>query len=196
MIVLDTETTGLNPRKNSIVSIGAVDFFNPSNQFYAECRIWEGAVVDQFALQVNGFTLTQVTDAEKQTVGEAIAKFLAWVKPITDKTIAGQNTSFDRDFLMVAARKFGINWDIGHRTIDLHSICYAHYLKHRTCPPTKDGKTSLSLDAILNYVGLPAEPVPHIALNGAKLEAECFSRLIFNKPLLEEYKSHPLPNYF
>ena len=39
------EFSGLDPRKHSIVSIGAVDFENPSRQFYKECRIWHGAEI-------------------------------------------------------------------------------------------------------------------------------------------------------
>ena len=46
MIVVDVETTGVDARKNSIVSIGAVDFENQKNQFYGECKIWEGAEID------------------------------------------------------------------------------------------------------------------------------------------------------
>src|SRR3989344_2493483 len=34
MIVIDVETTGVIPTKHSILSIGAIDFNNPENQFY------------------------------------------------------------------------------------------------------------------------------------------------------------------
>ena len=61
MIVVDVETTGLYPNKNSIVSIGAVDFLNPVNTFYQECRIWRGAKISDQALEVNGFTKKQIT---------------------------------------------------------------------------------------------------------------------------------------
>jgi len=56
MIMVDVETTGVDAKKNSIISIGAVDFSNPQNQFYKECRIWEGAEITQQALYINGFT--------------------------------------------------------------------------------------------------------------------------------------------
>ena len=57
MIVTDIETTGTNPDKHSILSIGAVDMNSPDNRFYAECKIWEGAHIDQTALEINDITL-------------------------------------------------------------------------------------------------------------------------------------------
>jgi DNA polymerase III epsilon subunit-like protein len=39
MIVFDIETTGFDADKCAIVSIGALDFFNPENTFYQEAKI-------------------------------------------------------------------------------------------------------------------------------------------------------------
>jgi len=195
MIVVDTETTGLDPYKNSIVSIGALDLSNPENQFYQECKIWDGAEVTEEALKINGFSNTEIIDPKKRNLEEIIKDFLKWAEDIKDKTMAGENPSFDRDFLKFSAQKYGIEWTLSHRTIDLHSLCYAHYLKRGLKPPIKDNKTDLNTDKILNYIGLPDEPRPHNALTGAKMEAEAFSRLIFGKLLLNEFKNYPIPDY-
>ena len=40
MIIVDVETTGIDPEKHSIVSIGAVDFSNPSNEFYMKIPLF------------------------------------------------------------------------------------------------------------------------------------------------------------
>jgi len=42
MVVVDVETSGLDPQKYAMLSIGAVDFENPERQFYAECRAFDG----------------------------------------------------------------------------------------------------------------------------------------------------------
>lgn len=195
MIVVDVETTGLNPQKHSIVSIGALEFSNPKNQFYQECRIWDGAKVDLKALEINGFSKEEISNPSKQSLEELIKNFVDWRENIEDKTIAGQNPFFDRSFLKASAEKYKINVRFGQRIIDLHSLCYTHHLKRDLSPPIKDGRTDLGSDNILNYVGLPDEPKPHNALTGAKMEAEAFSRLIFGKPLLKEFKKFPMPDY-
>ena len=195
MIVVDVETTGIDPRRHSIVSIGAIDFFNPENLFYQECRIWNGAEISKEALEINGFLEEEIKNSDKKSLEEVIKDFIKWTESIDETTLAGENPSFDRDFLKASAERYNIDWPLGYRTIDLHSLCYSHYLRRGLIPPTKEKRTKLNTDAILKYAGLSAEPKPHNALTGAKMEAEAFSRLIFGKSLLEEFESYPIPNY-
>src|SRR3989344_2311466 len=172
MIVLDIEASGTDPYKHSMVSVGAVDFTNPSKQFYAECRIWDGAHIMEEALEVNGFTETEIKDPAKKSEGEVAAEFFEWIKDSPDHTTAGQNPSFDRDFLRLAAERFHLNYPLAHRTIDLHSICYAHMIRRGITPLLENRRSALNSVKILNYVGIPEEPHPHIALMGAKVAAE------------------------
>jgi len=195
MIIVDVETTGLDPSKNSIVSIGALDFSKPKNQFYQECRIFDGAEVSQKALEINGFSEEEIKNSNKKTLESAILEFIKWAEDIDDKTLAGENSSFDRDFLKASMERYGLRWEFGYRTVDLHSLGFAHYIKRGRIPPIKDRRTAISLDKILGYVGMPEEPKPHNALTGAKMEAEAFSRLIEGKPLLEEFKKYLIPYY-
>jgi len=195
MIVVDVETTGVDPEINSIIGIGAVDFFNSKNQFYEECKIWYGAEITKKALEINGFTFEQITNSRKQSLESAILKFIEWAKNIEYRTFAGENPAFDRDFLKESVKIYKINWKPGHRTIDLHSLCYSHHLKRGIKPPIKEKITDLDLNKTLNYVGLPPEPNPHNALVGAKYEAEAFSRLIYGKKLFDEFEKYPVPDY-
>ena len=195
MIVVDVETTGIDARKNSIVSIGAVDFSNPQNQFYQECRIWKGAEIAQQALYINGFKTEQITDQNKMSLEEAVKSFITWAENIDEQTLAGENPSFDRAFLRDSVGRYKLNYRIAYRTIDLHSICYADCIKQGLIPPTKDNRTDLNTDGILMYVGLPKEPKPHNALTGAKMEAEAFSRIIYKKSLLKEFEKYSMPDY-
>ena len=193
MIVIDVEASGVSPEKHSLVSVGAVDFANPDNRFYEECRIWDGAHVDTDALVVNGFTREQIADPRKKTDREVVIDFLAWIKNIQEKTIAGHNPAFDRDFLEAASHRYHISWPFAHRTIDLHSICYLDMIRRGVEIPTINGHSALNSDAVLGYVGIPAEPKPHNALTGAIVETEAFARLFYGKPYLEEFKKYPFP---
>ena len=193
MIVLDVETTGTNPEKNSLLSIGAVEFEKPQNQFYGECKIWEGAHVEDEALVINGQKREQIVDSKRDPEAELVRKFINWTEGCADLVIAGQNVFFDVSFIEAAARRGGIQCSFSQRIIDLHSITFFHMLRRGMSPPLSNRKTNLNSDTILRYVGLPEEPKPHIAINGAIWEAEAFSRLIFDKFLFTRFEENLIP---
>jgi DNA polymerase III epsilon subunit-like protein len=196
MIILDVECTGVDEVKHSILSVGAIDFDNPSYQFYEECRAFDGAHVMDEALAINGFTSEQVFDKSKQTDEELVRHFIEWAKGVKEHTFAGQNPSFDRDFLHRAADRYHLEWPFAYRTIDQHSVCYTHMIKRGIVPPVINNRTDLNSDKIMKYVGIPEEIHPHNALNGAKVAAEALSRLLFGENLLPEYKNFPIPTDF
>ena len=195
MIILDIEGSGTEYDKHSIVSIGGVDFTNPENRFYGECRIWEGAHIMEGALEVNGFTEAEITDPAKKSEAELVAEFLKWTEPMADRTLCGQNVSYDRDMLKAGASRAGLDWDLAYRTIDTHSLCWMHMVSRGLEPPIdpEHRRSALNLDAVLNYCGIPDEPQPHNALTGALSHAEVASRLLYNQPLLPEFSEFPLP---
>lgn len=197
MIILDVEASGTEYAKHSIVSIGALDFSNPTNQIYEECRIWDGAHIMPEALNVNGFSEEEITDQNKQTEGELIQNFLNWVEEseIEDRTFAGQNVSFDRDFVKFACERNHIDYPFAYRTIDSHTLAYMHIIKRGLKPPfdKKRHRTAFNLNAVLNYCGIPSEPKPHNALTGALSHAEVISRLLYDKKLLPEFEEFPIP---
>lgn len=195
MLIVDIEASGTEYSKHSIVSIGALDFENPENRFYAECKIWEGAHIMEGALAVNGFTEIEIRDETKKTEGEITREFLEWSQHMGDRTLTGQNVSFDRDFLKFAAAREGLSWDLAHRTLDTHTLCWMHIIRKGGLPPidAEHRRSSLNLDAVLNYCGIPEEPQPHNALTGALSHAEVTSRLLYDKKLLPEFKEFDIP---
>lgn len=205
MIVVDVETSGIDPNVCSMVSIGAIDLLKPHEQFYQECRVWEGAEIfmgDKYlkpALELNGFTEEQIRHTNPNSLEETTKAFLLWVQGREDRTLAGENVAgLDMDFLKDSAKRYGLkiaDYGLGYRSIDLHSVAWYNHILLGKNPPMKNGKSSLSLDAILNYVGLQSEPNPHNALMGAKLEAEAFHRILYGKPLFDEFGMHELPEY-
>lgn len=193
MIVVDVEMSGLDVARHAIVSVGAVDFERPTRRFYRECRIRDGAEIDDEALAVNGFTREQVTDPARLSEKDLITEFVAWVMEAEDRTLGGQNTAGDRDFLQAAVDRCRLGYRFGHRVVDLHSVAWAHVRTQGLPVPMKEGRSALSADTIYPFVGLPTEPKPHHGLTGALMEAEALSRLVHGRPLLEEFRQYPIP---
>lgn len=196
MIVVDIEASGTDYHKHSIVSVGALDIANPTNRLYEECRVWDGAHIEDEAMKVNGFTRAEITDPGKQSEADLVHRFLMWSEGVGERTFAGQNVSFDRDFLKAAAERAGhIKWPFAHRTIDTHTLAYMHMINRGLQPPVDKQKkhSALNLDAVMRYCGLPDEPEPHNALTGALSHAEVISRLLYGRKLLPEFAQYEIP---
>jgi DNA polymerase III epsilon subunit-like protein len=196
MIVLDIETSGEHPSRHSILSIGAVELSNPSNTFYMECGLEEGTAFDQTALDVNGFTKEEITSGKKPALKSVLGEFLKYVEKISERTVIGYNVAFDQYFLNYYFEVHGFGrFILGWRTIDLHALIYTSMLSRNVEIPTRNGRSGITSDIALNYVGLPSEPRPHNALTGAKMEAEMTSRLLYGGNLLKEYAGFEIPEH-
>ena len=193
MIVVDVETSGVDISKHSILSIGAVDFDTPERRFNEECRAWDGAHISEESLSINGYTKEQATDIKKQSPEELIKKFIAWAKTCGEHTLMGHNPGFDISFLQDTAKRFHVDWPLAHRSFDLHTVCAMHMIKAGIELPVKNNRTDITSDFVMKYVGIPTEPKPHIAINGAVYEAEAFSRLLYDKNLLPEFAKYSIP---
>ena len=195
MIAVDVEATGLDADKASILSVGAVDLDDPTNQFYEECRVWRGAQVSDESLAVTGFSHEQIgEESGKQSEAELVQNFIAWA---TDRpktlTFVGQNPRFDSAFIEAACRREGIEFPFPHRTLDTHSLVWLHHVNRGIEPPTANRRSAINLDYALEYCGVPAEPHPHNALTGALCHAEVFARVAYTKKLLPEFLSYEIP---
>jgi DNA polymerase III epsilon subunit-like protein len=195
MIVIDVEASGTEYSKHSIVSIGALDYSQPEKRFYGECRIWDGAHIMEEALAINGFTEKELRDTNKQSEAELVQAFMEWSQHMGDRTLVGQNVSFDRDMVKAACLRAGIQWDLAHRTLDTHTFCWMHIVKNGGVPPidAEHRRSALNLDAVLNYCGIESEPEPHNALTGALCHAEVTARLLHNRKLLPEFAHFEIP---
>ncbi|MDE1965948.1 MAG: 3'-5' exonuclease [Patescibacteria group bacterium] len=194
MIAIDVESTGLDPHRDSILSIGALDMDEPANQFYGECRIWDGAHVEDAALAVNGFTREEISDPSRMTEAELVRAFIAWAEDRPkDRTLLGQNVSFDRDFVAAAAKRARVESPFPHRSIDTHTLAWMHMTVRGVLIPEKNGHDAISLDYALRYCGLPSEPAPHNARNGAYAHAEVAARLAYTRKLLPDFMQYDIP---
>lgn len=196
MIILDIEASGTNYEKHSILAIGALDLAHPENQFYDECHVWDGAHIDDEALAVAGFSREEATDTTKKSEAEIVKAFIAWSQDLPDHTFAGQNVSFDRDFIKAACERGGIDYPFAHRSIDTHTLCYMHMAKRGLTPPldVRKRRSALNITAALDYCGIPDERgEAHNALYDTYIHAELVARLLYDKKLLPDFAQYDIP---
>jgi len=174
MIVLDIETTGTDPKKHCMLSLGAVDY-DSGEEFYGECSVYSTSVVDPVALEINGFKGENVQPGKKQFPHDLYLAFEQWSAKFPDRLLAGHNIGHLDLLFIEVLHDFisnpyfggdGRKFPFGYRTLDLHSVAFA-----------KLGR-SLSHEGICTALGLPKEPNPHNALAGARSEREAFLRLL------------------
>lgn len=180
MIILDIETSGLDPRKSSLLSIGAIDFDNPDDSFYGECQVFPGAEINPKSLEINGFTSEQIRDSKKPATTDLLRNFLNWLSEKKDQTIAGQNVHWDVEFLRQELNRSKIDYKLGHRIVDLHSVAYAKVLEQKKEIPLKNNRTDLNLDKILELCDLAPRKGAHNALEDCRLTEKCFRKLLFD----------------
>ena len=166
MIVVDIETTGLDPKKHQMISIGAVDF-ETGETFYGECRIYKNDEISPQALVVNGFTEEQVRDKNKHTPKQLFTKFVYW-SASRSKMLAGCVVGFDISFLKSIQEQAypTAEFPFYYRSVDLHSVAYGKFGK------------SMALKTICEELGVEPEPDIHNALTGAMKAYECFKILL------------------
>ena len=121
-LFIDTETTGLDPKKNGVIEIGAIIYEDDADGNPIEIASFQGKMhgtyfesIDLEALQINGRSLigdlcstTTVSDQVWQGFGDWLIQYVT-----KDTIIIGHNIKFDLDFLI----KNGVRYNLDFRRI-------------------------------------------------------------------------------
>ena len=163
-IILDTETTGLDPTGGDrVVEIGAVEVLNAiptGNVFHV--YINPERDMPEEAYRVHGLSIEFLSD--KPLFAAVAAEFAAFIG--TDKVVA-HNASFDVAFLNAELSR------CGHPVIAPHQVVDTLAIARR-----KHGGGSNSLDALCNRYGIDSSRrTKHGALLDAELLAEVYLEL-------------------
>lgn len=195
MIVVDLEFSGLDFLKCGIWQIGAVEFENPENQFFEECRIDDEDLVEEDALKVVGKTEAGLRDKNKQSQKQLLEKFFEWCRKTKIKNFMCEGPQWDMGLLLVKANKHNLEFPFHHRAFDLHSIANLRYLQVKGKLLIENDHSGMGLTNILKFCGMRDERKEHNALEDAKLTAECLSRILNGKSIFKEYEKFKLPEY-
>jgi DNA polymerase III epsilon subunit-like protein len=195
MIVVDIETSGLDFEHLGIWQIGAIELENPANSFLEEARIDDNDVINPNSLKIIGKTEEELRDKTKRSQKELLSDFFEWAKKIEIKDCICQNPQFDWSLLYMKAMKYRLDFPFIHRAYDLHSIAQLKHFQLKGKFLIKKNITDMGLSKILIFVGMLDTRKEHNALEDAKLTAECFSRIVYGKNLIDAYKDFTIPPY-
>lgn len=161
-IVLDTETTGLNPRSGDrIIEVGCVEIVNrrlTGNNFHSYINPERDS--EEGALAVHGLTTEFLSDKPK--FAEIVDELRDYVR---DAEIIIHNAPFDLAFLDAEFERLGLPRFIEHVEIVTDTLVQAKEMH--------PGKRN-SLDALCDRYGISNA---HRALHGALLDAELLAEV-------------------
>jgi len=164
-IVLDTETTGLDPTSgHRIVEIGCIELFNaiPTGQFFHHYLDPERDMPDE-AFRVHG--LSQEFLMGKPKFGEIAEELLAF---LGEAALVAHNAEFDMRFINAELSEHG------HASIGSARVVDTLALARRRHPGAPN-----SLDALCQRYGIDASRrTKHGALLDAEILAEVYAELI------------------
>jgi len=155
--ITDIETSGDIFTENEILEIGLVLVNSKTLEIIDTLNVKvkpehiENAV--PAALERNGYK--EENWKEAVSLKEAMEQYASKTK---DALFYAYNVSFDWGFMNEAFRKTGVKNLMDYHRIDLMSMAYLKY---------KNKLNSLSFNSVSEVMGIPKEPMPHSALNGA-----------------------------
>lgn len=160
-VVIDTETTGSDRFRDSIISVAAIKYDNKFNVIdeYSTFIKYNGELSEEIT-QLTGITTSQVNDVSLPTIDEVIEKLQEFISDV--KYIAGYNQlTFDNIFL----KRFGLDLS-QHKMIDVYQ--YVQFYN----PFNTD---NLKLETLANTLHLTQD---HSALNDCKLTVKIYQTYI------------------
>lgn len=181
-VFLDSETSGLNPLKHSLLEVAykIVDVETGEVKCSYESVIahskntWERS--DPNSLQVNGFTWDEVCKGSPPEVvaGAIITAFARHGIRRNEAIFICQNPSFDRAFfsqLIDPDLQESLGWP--YHWLDLASMYWAVKITQESLPWEGVSKDKISA----NYQ-LPPEAKPHRAMNGVNHLLQCYEAVV------------------
>ncbi len=106
-IAFDLETTGLSPRQDRIIEIGAVRMKRGEELERFQTFVDPGQQLDKETTDLTGITDEMLSGAPK--IGEALPKLLAF---IGDGILVAHNAQFDTTFVYQEAKRLGIDFKV------------------------------------------------------------------------------------
>ena len=174
VVVLDTETTGMDPRKDEILSIGAVKVRQNRILLSDAFEAWlkPERRISEESIKIHGIRRIDIEHGEPPE--RVIPRLLDF---IGNRPVAGYYIRFDQRMLSAYTRRL-LGIDLPNELIELSEMYYRRYRKH-----SPHEFVDLKFDTIMKALDLPALG-KHDALNDAVMSALIYLKL----KTIPEYK--------
>ena len=159
-VVIDLETTGLDPRFNEIIEIAGIRYENDTEVDRFQTLVNPETEIDEFITELTGITNEMLADAP--TVGAVLPSFLQFVG---DSIVVGHNINFDINFLYDNAENLSLP-PFGNDFVDTLRMSRRLY---------KD-MTNHKLSTLVEHLGVDGG-VEHRALADCICAQQCFCKM-------------------
>lgn len=168
-VVLDSETTGLDTRRDKIITIGAIAVIDGEilleDSFEAMCKL----DYNRASVTIHGITRDETKDALEESV--ALAQFLDYIR---DGVIVGHHIGHDIQALNVAYERHG-GFHIRNQALDTMDL--ALHCHDSGAFTGREMTRTFDLDGLCDMFGIPPHD-RHTAGGDAFITAQVFLRLL------------------
>jgi DNA polymerase-3 subunit epsilon len=168
-VVLDCETTGTDPRRDKLISIGAVVVEAGEIVLEDSFEVLLKVAYNASAVTVHGITRDEAADGLSEA--EALTAFLPWLR---DGVIVGHHIGFDITMIDLACQQL-FNFELRNRSLDTMALTLL--LEEDGAFKDQQKIQCFSLDALCSLFGV----IPHdrhTAGGDAFITAQVFLRLL------------------
>jgi DNA polymerase-3 subunit epsilon len=168
-VVLDSETTGLDTRRDKIITIGAVAVIDGEilleDAYEAMCKL----DYNRASVTIHGITRDETKDAMDEA--EALSEFLDYLK---DGVIVGHHIGHDIQALNVAYERHA-NFELKNQSLDTMDL--ALHCHDAGAFAGREMSRGFDLDGLCDMFGIPTHD-RHTAGGDAFITAQVFLRLL------------------
>ena len=168
-VALDTETTGLDPRRDRLITIGAVALRDGEILLEDSFEVLLKLAYNNSSVTVHGITRDEALEGMREP--EALAEFLDYLR---DGVIVGHHIGHDIEALNCACERH-FNLVLRNRSLDTMDLTLR--LNDHGAFPDRPMAQGFSLDALCEMFGITPHD-RHTAGGDAFLTARVFQRLL------------------
>lgn len=157
-VVIDLETTGLDPQYNEIIEVAGLHFIDGIEQGRFHSLVKPQEEIDEFITELTGISNSMVSDAPQ--IETILPEFLNF---IGNSIVIGHNVNFDINFLYDYAEELSLP-SVSNDFVDtlrLSRFLYKDIKNHK-------------LQTLITYLGV-AEKLDHRALSDCSCTQKCYA---------------------